>query len=210
MLHAKHELISAVTLHDGRYLNALTFGSLMTAFLLSGGMKLEAVGLWRGIASAVGLVGTLVCQYQLSVVSQGLWSIWYQLFCITTSFFAIVLLGLFSSVSGSLVLILIGGVVLSRIGLWVFDIAVTQLMQQHIPESYRGSVGGTQQALNSTCELIAFGLGVLWPDPRDFVWLVAIGYVAVVVAALLYTVGLVWRKDTLSTATILQAGPVQF
>ena len=33
----------------------------MTAFLVSGGMQLdEAVGLWRGIVSAVGLVGTLV------------------------------------------------------------------------------------------------------------------------------------------------------
>ena len=94
---------------------------------------------------------------------------------------------------------LIGGVVLSRIGLWVFDIAVTQLMQQYIPENCRGSVGGTQQALNSAFELVAFGLGIIWPDPSDFVWLVAIGYAALVVAALLYTFGLAWHEDKLTT-----------
>lgn len=163
----------------------------MTAYLLWRGMRLETVGIWRGVSSSVGLVGTVVYQQHASAVVQGLWSVWYQLFCISISFMAVLSVG-----PGSLVA-LIGGVVMSRVGLWVFDIAVTQLMQQHVPEPCRGSVGGTQLALNSSFQLMAYGLGLIWPDPRDFGFLVATGYVAVVTAALVFTFGLYWQKHKL-------------
>jgi len=83
----------------------------------------------------------------------------------------------------------------SRIGLWVFDISVTQLMQEFIPDGVRGIVGGTQQAFNAFFMLLTFALGLVFPDPREFHIYVAAGYTAVGLAAVLYALGVYRRSD---------------
>lgn len=198
MVNLPDSLLDICTQSLDRYLNILTFGSLMTAYLLWRNMRLETVGIWRGVSSAVGLVGTIVYRKDKTATFQGMWSIWFQLACVTMSFVGIVLDGIFA------LYILVGGVILSRVGLWVFDISVTQLMQLHIPEQYRGSVGGTQQALNSTFNLLSYAFGVIWSDPRDFVWLVTIGYSAIIIAALLYTFGLFTQRERLAIQESMQ------
>jgi solute carrier family 40 (iron-regulated transporter), member 1 len=159
----------------------------MTAYLVWRGMRLETVGVWRGVSSAIGLAGTFVyyCSARrLTVVETGMWSICYQLAFITVSFGA-----LFVSDYRASMALLIVGVCASRIGLWAFDIAVCQLMQEHIPDGIRGVVGGTQQALNAFFQLLSYALGIVFPDPSEFNVYVAAGYVAVVIGCLLYTLG---------------------
>jgi iron-regulated transporter 1 len=92
---------------------------------------------------------------------------------------------------------LTGGVCASRVGLWVFDIAITQLMQEYIPSDVRGVVGGVQQSLNAFLGLFSFILGIIIPDPRDFPIYVAAGYGSVGLAMLSYTFGIYTRKDQL-------------
>ena len=81
---------------------------------------------------------------------------------------------------------LIVGVCASRIGLWVFDITVTQLMQLRVPEKMRGVVGGMQASLNAFFGLLAYGIGILYPDPSQFFILVGVGYATVGMAAIMY------------------------
>lgn len=100
----------------------------MTGYLVWRGMRLETVGIWRGLSAAVGLAGTFV--FNLSVnrttlVNTSMWSVLYQFICISVSFLSFFVKDYFTSTS-----LLIGGVCCSRIGLWVFDISVTQLMQE--------------------------------------------------------------------------------
>ena len=176
------------------HLNALTLGGLMTGALVWRGMRLETVGMWRGASAAVGLVGTVVYLYaskRLSQVALGLWSVTYQFVCLSlslSSFFVV------NHYNWSMVMLLTG-VCASRVGLWVFDIAVTQLMQEFVPARVRGSVGGTQQSLNALFQLLSFGLGLLFPDPRQFPIYASAGYAAVGVALLLYCLGVVRRAD---------------
>jgi len=174
----------------------------MIGYLVWGGMQLRTVGTWRGIAAVVGLVGTAAYRrsiQQTTLVRTGLWSITYQFACITVSFIALVLvcLGKYSHPSdddgndqdhGSilttrtgLLWLMIAGICASRIGLYVFDISVTQLMQEFIPSGIRGVVGGTQQSLNAFFQFTKFGLGLVWPDPAHFYIVVAVGYSAVCV-----------------------------
>lgn len=151
-------------------------------------MRLESVGLWRGLSAAVGLVGTFIYRIsvkKLTVASTGMWSVCFQLVFVTLSFASLFV----DNFDWSMVL-LIFGVCISRIGLYVFDIAVTQLMQEFIPENVRGVVGGTQQSLNAFFLLFSFAFGLVFPDPKEFHLYVSAGYAALWVAVFLYALGI--------------------
>jgi iron-regulated transporter 1 len=175
-----------------RYLNVLCFGGIMTAFLVWRGMRLQTIGVWRGISSSIGLMGTFAYFYSIkhmSIISTGMWSIAFQFIALSVSYGS-----LFVDHYNTSLGMLIGGVCASRVGLWVFDISVTQLMQEYVEEDVRGVVGGVQQSLNALFTLLSCALGILIPDPRDFFIYVGLGYGSVGVAMLLYGFG-VFRKQ---------------
>lgn len=103
--------------------------------------------------------------------------------------------------------LLIFGVCMSRIGLWVFDISVTQLMQELIPDGVRGVVGGTQQSLNAFFSLLTFALCLVFPDPKEFHIYVAAGYSAVGLAAILYAFGVYRHSEDFLMSSEKPAAP---
>merc|ERR1712024_225022 len=92
---------------------------------------------------------------------------------------------------------LIGGVIASRIGLYVFDLSITQFMQLLIPEDIRGVTGGVQKSLNGFFDLTTYGLGLVFSNPDDFNILVVTGYVSVGLAMCIYFWGIHHYKDVL-------------
>jgi solute carrier family 40 (iron-regulated transporter), member 1 len=123
-----------------------------------------------------------------------MWSVVYQFIFISLSMASFFLWNYNTSMA-----MLIFGVCASRIGLWVFDIAVTQLMQEFIPEGIRGAVGGTQQALNAFFQLSSFTLGFLFPSARDFPIYALPGYIAVFISAVVYFVFVYVQREDFST-----------
>jgi solute carrier family 40 (iron-regulated transporter), member 1 len=175
------------------YLNVLSFGGIMTAYLVWRGMRLDTVGVWRGVSSAVGLMGTFAYHFsakRTSLVNTAMWSITYQFVCISLSYFSLFIDGYSLSLT-----LLIVGVCTSRIGLWVFDISITQLMQESVEESVRGVVGGLQKSLNAFFFLWSFGLGIVFPDPKDFYIYVSAGYVSVGLALILFGTQVYAKRD---------------
>lgn len=79
---------------------------------------------------------------------------------------------------------------ISRLGLWVIDITVTQLQQQEIPEEYRCLMGGVQEAINACFHVIAFVLGLLFPDPNDFIFISLSGCLFVSLAFVVFFFGM--------------------
>lgn len=150
----------------------------MTGYLVSRGMRLESIGFWRGVSSAIGLAGTLaydISVKRLSLVTTGMWSIVYQWSCLSIG-----LASVFVTDNRIALAMLIGSVCCSRIGLWVFDISVTQLMQEQIPSGIRGMIGGTQKSLNSFFQFLSYGMGIVFSNPQtDFPLYVFAGYAAV-------------------------------
>jgi iron-regulated transporter 1 len=143
--------------------------------------------MWRGASSTIGLLGTCVYHQSakhFSLPFTALWSIVWEFLCLTLTFASI-----FSKEQDLALVLLIGGVLPSRIGLWVYDIAVTQLFQQSVTESVRGQVGGTQNSLNALMELLPFLLAIFYHKPSQFYVLIAGGYLAVGLAMLLYVLG---------------------
>jgi len=167
------------------YLNvALSFGNIMTVYLVWRGISLKAIGLWRGVASAAGLAGTFVYHFmakRIGLVDLGMISVTFEFLCLAVCYGA-----LFVEDNNVFFVMLIAGVCFSRIGLWVFDISVTQLMQLHVPAPVRGLVGGVQQSLNAFFTVIIYIVGLFISDPNNFHIYASVSFAGVVFAAIFY------------------------
>ncbi|XP_072960563.1 solute carrier family 40 member 1-like isoform X3 [Typha angustifolia] len=167
------------------YFTVLSFGTLMTATLDWKGIPAYIISLVRGISAIVGIAATVlypIVHSWISTVRTGLWSIWVQ-----WSFLLVCVASIFVTSSITSAWMLMGGVAASRIGLWMFDLAVMQQMQDHIPESDRCIVGGVQNSLQSMFDLMTYIMGIIISDPKDFDQLVILSFFLVTSAALIYT-----------------------
>lgn len=176
-----------------RYLNTLSFGAMMTSYLVYRNMRLDAIGFWRGVSSVIGLLGTLAYHKSVSVISlesTGQWSIIAQFTCLLLCYAS---LWMPTNNKTSLAM-LICGTCCSRVGLWVFDLSVTQLMQQKIPEDVRGSIGGVQDSLQAFFTLLTFAMGIVVSNPRDFHYFIEVGCSSVGLAAVCFTFGIYMRQ----------------
>ncbi|XP_038883885.1 solute carrier family 40 member 2-like isoform X2 [Benincasa hispida] len=170
------------------FFTVLSFGTLMTATLEWEGIPAYIIGIARGISATIGIAATLVypiVQSRISTLRTGLWSIWSQWTCLLV---CVVSIWIQNSLLSAYILMI--GVAASRLGLWMFDLAVIQQMQDQVPESDRGIIGGAQNALQSTMDLMGYIMGAVISNPQDFWKLILISFTAVTLAALLYTVHL--------------------
>lgn len=90
-----------------------------------------------------------------------------------------------SSISVALILMLIG-VTLARFGLWMFDLAVQQLVQETVVEEERGVVGGVMNAMNSIMDMLHYVLVIAAPRPEHFSILTLISVGMVTLGLVLY------------------------
>uniref|UniRef100_A0A8C1JRL4 Solute carrier family 40 member n=1 Tax=Cyprinus carpio TaxID=7962 RepID=A0A8C1JRL4_CYPCA len=72
------------------------------------------------------------------------------------------------------IILLFLGVITARVGLWSFDLTVTQLLQETICESERGAVNGVQSSMNYLMDLLHFIMVISAPQPQHFGILVII------------------------------------
>lgn len=164
----------------------------MTSYLVSRSMQLGAIGLCRGISSAIGLLGTVAFRKSVSIISlesTGQWSIMAQFVCLLICYAS-----LFIHNNNASLAMLIGGTCCSRVGLWVFDLSVTQLMQQRVPEDVRGTIGGVQESFQAFFTLLTFTMGILVPNPRDFHYFIELGCSSVGLAMVCFTLGVHKRQ----------------
>ncbi|KAM9308112.1 ferroportin-like [Gastrophryne carolinensis] len=70
--------------------------------------------------------------------------------------------------------LLFAGIIAGRVGLWSFDLTVTQLLQENVSESERGIINGVQNSINNLLDLLHFIMVILGPNPEAFGLLVLI------------------------------------
>lgn len=176
------------------YLNSMSFGGIMTAYLLSKNtLSVEAVGLWRSVENLIGFMGTFVfsglTQYT-SVVMTGELSSIYLFACLSIAGASFFIAN--ENISTNLLVISCAA---SRIGLWTFDITATLLYQEFVPRGVRGLVGGTQQSLNSFCVVLTGCMGLIFRRPDQFYGFAIVSYFGVASGMVLYTAGMFLRRD---------------
>ncbi|KAL6987917.1 hypothetical protein U1Q18_013663 [Sarracenia purpurea var. burkii] len=167
------------------YFTILSFGTLMTGALQWEGIPAYVIGIARGVSATIGIAATFlypILQSRISTLRTGIWSIWSQWACLLVCVASIwVKSNLISAY------MLMGGVAASRLGLWMFDLAVLQQMQDQVSESDRIVVGGVQNSLQSTLDLMTYVMGVIISNPQDFWMLTMLSFVLVSLAAGLYS-----------------------
>jgi len=82
---------------------------------------------------------------------------------------------------------LVAGLILSRFGLWAFDLAVNQMIQETAEPEALGAVMGVQGSLQSLCQLLAYTAGVVVSQPERFPLLIAGSVGVVTMVALLFS-----------------------
>ncbi|XP_059822842.1 solute carrier family 40 member 1 [Hypanus sabinus] len=82
--------------------------------------------------------------------------------------------------------LLFAGIIAARVGLWSFDLTVTQLIQENVDESERGKINGVQNSMNYLLDLLHFIMVILAPNPEAFGLLVIISTSFVAMGHLMY------------------------
>ena len=85
------------------------------------------------------------------------------------------------------VTVLLTGIIVSRFGLWVSDLTITQLLQENVKEEHRGVIGGVQNGLNEVMNTIKFLLVICLPETATFGYLVIASYSAICLGGISYT-----------------------
>jgi len=202
------------------YFTALSPGSLMSAYLLTRGVKEIYIAIFTGASALIGLVstfGTPPLIKRSGIEFTGLISIWFQHVCLIVGVAFFFLLDLQerdiipstvpSQVSIAVFLLML---VLSRIGLWSFDLAERQIMQEYVAEEKRGIINSVEFSLTNVFSLLSYGVAIVAHDPDQFGWLVGASFSAVTIAALLYSLWtVVKRKATANINNTLESISVE-
>lgn len=186
------------------YCTVFSFAGQMVTYLLSVGYSSTQIGLIRTASVAFEISATWLgplLMMRVGVIRAGLWSISCQILCIATA------VGLFLMVPQPLIAAsgLIAGVVGSRVGLWVFDLCVQNIIQevfslagfaqQQLMKSYlqeveadrRGSFSSTEASCQNFFELCSYASTIVFFRPAQFRYPVLLSSAAMLMAGALYT-----------------------
>lgn len=162
----QHAFLPSLTL-SMLYLTVLSFAGQMVTYLLAIGYTPLDVSLLRVISTVFELTATFVAPLvinKIGAVRTGLWSLNFQTICLGTA------IGVFWTVKtperSAMSLIL--GTILSRVGLWGFDLSAQVLIQEEVEAPYRGAFSTTEAALQNAFELIAFLSTIIFHRPDQF------------------------------------------
>ncbi|MCO5608470.1 hypothetical protein L7F22_062680 [Adiantum nelumboides] len=167
-------------------LSVLSFGTLMTASLKKRGCPAYVLGIARGCAALIGICATLLYPHlhaRMQTLKAGMYSITLQ-----WSFLILCVVSIWLKNLDTATVVLMTGAAAARAGLWMFDLSVTQLMQESVPEIERGVVAGVQNSMQSFFQLVAFAVGMIIPHPQDFGKLILMSFGSVTTAAFIYAI----------------------
>jgi len=177
------------------FLTTLNPGPLLTAYLLTQGINEVTIAFFQGAAAVFGILPTFFNRILFGCFGVSLTAVgsgWFQFSCLIGSamfFFlpSMVQLPIISiwgeNYANWTVWPFLAFLVLSRVGLWMFDLSERQIMQENVPEDQRGLINSTESALSNIFLLMSYGLGMIASQPSQFGWLVGISCSSVGLAA---------------------------
>ncbi|BAE66043.1 unnamed protein product [Aspergillus oryzae RIB40] len=169
------------------YLTVLSFAGQMVTWLLSTGYDSTHVGIARTLAVAFEVLATWIAPWLMGRIGPtraGLWLANWQLASLVAgiSIFWIFPDQPLISASG-----LVGGTILSRVGLRGFDLCVQILVQEGVEAENRGNFSSIETAWQNAFEIGSFISTIVFSQPDQFEWPALISVIAVGLAGMLYT-----------------------
>jgi iron-regulated transporter 1 len=170
------------------YLTVLSFSGQFITYLFTQDLSSATVAALRGLAAVFELSATWLGPWlhaRMGPVRAGIWFLNAELIFITLACVALWLpAGTIPSVTTTF--ILLAAVILSRTGLWGFDLSAQLIIQDEVEPAMRGTFSSLEASFQNTFEMLAFLSTVVFPRPEDFRFPAAISALAVAVAAVLY------------------------
>ncbi|PYH91069.1 iron-regulated transporter [Aspergillus ellipticus CBS 707.79] len=170
------------------YLTVLSFAGQMVTWLLSAGYDSTQIAIARTLSVTFEVLATWIAPWLMSKIGPiraGLWLAGWQIACLAGG---IAIFWRFAShpllsASG-----LVGGTILSRVGLRGFDLCIQILVQEGVEPDARGSFSSTEAAWQSLFEICSYTSTMVFSRPDQFKWPALISVVAVGLAGVLYAV----------------------
>lgn len=185
------------------YMTVLSFGPQMIAYLLFEGRDAGQVGIMRTISVVVELLTTFIAPRIINrsdPVRAGSGFIVWQSLCLSVGIYASLFLG--GAASKTETMYLVVGVILSRIGLWGFDLSVQLIIQDGVEQDNRAKFSSIEAGFQSLFELFSFVQTMVWTRPDQFTFPVVLSGGSTIFACLLFLLFQVKQKSTYSTPNL--------
>ena len=169
------------------YLTVLSFSGQMVTYLISTGYTSFHIAAARTISVAFEISATWLAPYIISLIGAiraGIWFLSWQTLCLIITVAAFWSLQERSPLLASSVLVV--GTILSRVGLWGFDLSAQLIVQEEVDSEARGSFSSLEASCQNTFELLSFAMTIVFARPERFRWPVAVSCAAVASAGGLY------------------------
>jgi iron-regulated transporter 1 len=171
------------------YLTVLSFSGQLITYLLAQDMSSASVALLRGVAAMFELSATWLGPWlhkRIGAVRSGIWFLNAELLFVAI---ACGTLWLPDEHKSKIVvtLTLVAMVILSRTGLWGFDLSAQLIVQDEVESDVRGTFSSLEASCQNLFEMLAFLSTMIFPRPEQFKIPAAISAGAVATAALLFT-----------------------
>ncbi|TDZ40668.1 Solute carrier family 40 member 1 [Colletotrichum trifolii] len=173
------------------YFTVLSFSGQMMTFLLSVGYNSFHIGAARTVSTLFELGATWAAPKltsKIGPVRAGIWSLSWQMTWLAAGvgwFLSDASSGSGTSSAGA-VGGLVSGVVLSRVGLWGYDLSAQTIIQGQVDVQHRGAFSTVEASVQSVFELLSYAATVVFSRPEQFRWPVLMSVGAVYAAGGLY------------------------
>jgi len=167
------------------YLTVLSFSGQMVTYLLSAGYTSFIIALTRTISVVFELSATWIAprlMKRIHPLRSGMWFLSWQMMWLAfaVAFFWAEQTPIVAA-SG-----LVAGTIVSRIGLWGFDLSAQSIIQEEVQSDQRGSFSSTEVAFQNLFELLSYAITIVWSRPDQFRYPIIVSAVAVYAAGGLY------------------------
>ncbi|KAF7546509.1 hypothetical protein G7Z17_g8390 [Cylindrodendrum hubeiense] len=169
------------------YFTVLSFSGQMVTYLLAIGYTPTQIAITRTISVVFEVLATWVGPWlmaKIGPVRAGLWFSSWQVSCL-----AVGMSIFWQYTDNSLIstLGLVGGIILSRVGLWGFDLSVQIIVQEEVEAEIRGAFSAVEASWQNVFEMCSYTLTIVLSSPSQFEWPATISVAAVFCAWALYT-----------------------
>jgi iron-regulated transporter 1 len=192
------------------WLTVLSPSGVLTAWLTSTGVKPATLANFRAASQASGALGTIVAPHairKLGVMRAGFYSLSLQLICVLTAVLSVSTSTTetdnaeidATAVTGTGASAMMLAVIASRVGLWGFDLAERQVVQQAAQREDRAMLFNWERAVCNATYLVIVGLSMVFPSPSEFWVLVWVSASAIAAAFLVVGKATQWGHSSPSS-----------
>ncbi|KAK1144122.1 hypothetical protein N8T08_005784 [Aspergillus melleus] len=161
------------------YLTVLSFSGQMVTWLLSTGYDSMGIGLARTLSVVFEILSTWTAPWlvgRIGPVRAGLWLASWQIISLVAGISAY---WAFQNRATASVSGLVGGTIVSRLGLRGFDLCAQIIVQETVEPEYRGSFSSVEAAWQNAFEICSYMSTIVFFRPEQFKWPALISVVAV-------------------------------